>query len=174
MANITPVYPQDYIDEGRTKLNNNDQAMNNEISSLSSQISNHNHDDRYYTKAEVDAKIKRFTLQCGLSVSAINTWARVGSVSMSANLGFVMPFAGNLVDIIAIHNSGVVLSAKNGLPLSINAGDVISVIYTQYTTNDVIRIYRNGTATDTFVVAKDGNGQGPGFGNYIVLLVFEI
>lgn len=174
MATIEKIQPTHVIDEGRQILNTNDANLNNDISNLSNQLNTHNHDDRYYTKSQVDAIKKKSIITLNLQASTVGTWAKIGNVSMSANFGIVMPVGGNIVDMIAIKSDGQIPVSKNGFPLAFIAGDIISVAYTQYSTSDVIRIYKNGVATDSFVMTKDGQGYGPGLGNYIVELIIEI
>ena len=174
MANIEKVQPTHVIDEGRQIFNTNDINLNNDINNLSNQLNAHNHDDRYYTKSQVDAIKKKSIITLNLSATSIDTWAKIGSVQMGVNFGIVMPGAGNIVDMIAIKSTGEVPGSKSGFPLSFIAGDVISVLYTSYTSTDVIRIYKNGVATDSFVMTKDGQGFGPGLGNYIVELIIEM
>lgn len=172
MATLKVVQPIDLIDEGRIKLNDNDVAMNNEIAMLNNLIQNHNHDSIYYTKSEVDSKLSRRYLQAGLNATSLGVFAQIGGVQMTASFGIPIPRNCSLVDIVAIHESGRLLTVKNNFPLTLNTGDVISIAYTQHATNEVIRVYRNGVATDTFVVAR-GTGGASGLGKYILLLVFE-
>lgn len=174
MATIEKVQPIHAIDEGRQILNNNDSALNADITSLNNTLSNHNHNAIYYTKSEVDAIKKRSVITLNLPASAINTWAKVGSISMNANFGIVMPASGNIIDMICVKDNGMIADIKQGFPLGFNAGDVISVVYTQITATEVIRICRNGLALNSFVQTKDGQGFGPGLGNYLVILVIEM
>jgi hypothetical protein len=173
MATINQVLPTHYIDEGRTILNNNDTALNNDINSLNSILSSHTHDSIYYRKSEIDNIKKRLVLTIGLPANALNTWGKIGGISMSANFGIVMPRAGNIVDMVAIKEDGQVPKSKNGFPLAFNEGDVISIVYRQYTGTDIIEIYKNGVSTGAFIMTKDGQGFGPGLGNYIVQLIVE-
>lgn len=174
MANIEKVQPTHVIDEGRQILNNNDTELNNTLTNLSNQLSTHNHDNIYYTKSQIDAKKTKSIVTLNLQASSVNTFAKIGSVQMSANFGLVMPGAGNIIDMICIKSDGQIPTIKNGFPLAFNSGDIISVAYTTYTAAEVIRIYKNGTPTDSFVQVKDGQGFGPGLGNYIIQLVIEL
>ena len=173
MANITPVLPTHYIDEGRTILNNNDDALNADINSLNSILSSHTHDNLYYRKSEVDNIKKKLIIPIGLPATSLNTWGKIGTISMSANFGIVMPYSGNIVDMIAIKSDGQIPKVKNGFPLAVSQGNVISIIYRQFSSVDIIEIYVDGTASGAFVQTKDGRGYGPGLGNYIVNLIVE-
>lgn len=173
MANIKTVQPIHFIDEGRLILNDNDTAMNNEIANLSNIISNHNHNDIYYTKSEIDSRKVVDYIQVGLDATAIGTFAKIGSVQMSTFFGIVVPRNGLLTDIIAIYQTGEIFKVKNGFPLPVMAGDVISIAYTQYTANDVIRVYKSGFATETFVKVSDGVEGSSKLGKYILLLEFQ-
>jgi len=177
MADITPVLPTHYIDEGRTILNNNDAALNADINSLNSILSSHTHDNLYYRKSEVDNIKKRFVIPIGLPATTINTWGKIGEMSMSENFGIVMPYSGNIVDMIPIKSDGRIPGAKIGFPLAVSQGSVISIVYRRYSSSeysfDYIDICVNGTGGIAYVQTWDSVGQGPGLGNYIVNLIIE-
>ena len=173
MADITPVLPTHYIDEGRTILNNNDAALNADINSLNSILSSHTHDNLYYRKSEVDNIKKRFVIPIGLPATTINTWGKIGEMSMSENFGIVMPYSGNIVDMIAIKSDGQIPRVKNGFPLAVSQGNVISIIYREVASRDIIEIYIDGTASGAYIQTKDAQGYGPGLGYYIVHLIIE-
>lgn len=58
MITLQTVDSSDLIDDGRMKLNRNDETLADGTEALASQILNHNHDNVYFTKADVDAMKK--------------------------------------------------------------------------------------------------------------------
>ena len=92
---------------------------------------------------------------------------------MSSNFGIVMPYSGNIVDMIAIKSDGQIPRVKNGFPLAVSQGNVISIIYREVASRDIIEIYIDGTASGAYIQTKDAQGYGPGLGYYIVHLIIE-
>ena len=123
---IQTVNPEDLIDAGRTKFNNNDVAVANGLTALQTQIDSHNHNGVYYLKSEVDSRIaastpsKRYYLEFGIDGTGVT---KVAGLTFDR---IPIGYAAKIVGAIARNTSGSVVMLT-GLNVLITAQGTVKV-----------------------------------------------
>ncbi len=151
---IQTVASEDLVDQGRTKFNSNDTAIANGLTALQSQLDTHDHNDTYYTEAEVDAKIAALS---GIAGETIIEFAiddpdlKFAGIAIGS-AGIPVIGASVLVGASSVCEDGTSSEWAPVGEIDYADGDLLSVDFFQDATVDpweytiYVRLYRNGVS----------------------------